>query len=69
MEGKDIVLTEEDMVVDRKVLESIAAASDEEIAVAFDTKITEELLLEGIARELVNKVNTLRKEKNVEVER
>jgi len=67
VEGQDIVLTDEDMTVDRKVLESIAAASDEEIAVAYDTTITDDLLLEGIAREIVNKVNTLRKEKNFEV--
>jgi isoleucyl-tRNA synthetase len=41
--------------------------SDGKLTVALDTKVTKELEEEGIARELVNRIQNLRKEKNYEV--
>jgi isoleucyl-tRNA synthetase len=67
VEGKKIELTKEDVEIFRKAKENIIATSDKELAIALDVEISEELLEEGIAREIVNKVNTLRKEKNFEV--
>ncbi len=41
--------------------------SDGKLTVALDTTVTKELEEEGIARELVNRIQNLRKEKNYEV--
>ncbi len=59
-----ITLIAEDVEIQRKAKEGVAAGRDKDIAVALDTKITDELIEEGIARELVNKINLLRKEKD-----
>ena len=60
-------LEKEDVVLDRQVREGLIASYDKGVTVALDTHITYELELEGIARELVNKINTLRKANNFEV--
>jgi isoleucyl-tRNA synthetase len=62
VEGEEIVLTAEDLAVDREVREGLVAKSEGEITIALDTALDEELLLEGIARELVNKINTMRRD-------
>lgn len=62
VQGEEIVITPEDVEIKRVAKEGIVASSDSEIAIALDTKLTKDLELEGIAREIVNKVNTLRKE-------
>ncbi|NGX35649.1 MAG: hypothetical protein K1000chlam1_00479, partial [Candidatus Anoxychlamydiales bacterium] len=67
IDDQTIVLTKEDVMVERKIKEGVAASRDSQIAVALDTKITPDLIEEGIAREIVNKINLLRKEKNFEV--
>jgi len=65
--GNKILLTKEDIFIEKKISEGTVASSDQEIAVVIDTKITDELLLEGYARELVNKINTMRRELNLHV--
>jgi isoleucyl-tRNA synthetase len=67
VEDQEFTLTDEDVAIERKVKESIAALSDQEIAVALDTTLNDDLILEGIAREIVNKVNTMRKEKDLDI--
>jgi isoleucyl-tRNA synthetase len=62
VEGEKIELTPEDVAVERKVLEGVVALSSQNITVALDTALTEPLLIEGLARELVNKINTMRRE-------
>ncbi len=62
VENEKIEITQEDVIIERKVKENITAASDSEIAVAFDTVLSEDLILEGLARELVNKINTMRRD-------
>ena len=62
VEGQPIPITPEDITVERKVLEGVIAASLGSITVALDTALTEDLIEEGIAREFINKINTLRKE-------
>lgn len=57
-----ILLTPEDVQVERKVLEGVIAHSLEGITIALDITITPELVEEGLARELINKINLLRKE-------
>lgn len=67
LEGEDIVITPEDVQVDREVHEGLIASNSGEITIALDTTLTEELLIEGLAREIVNKVNTMRREAGLEV--
>lgn len=62
VEGERISLTSEDISVERKVLEGVIAHSLDAITVALDTALTPELEEEGLAREIVNKINLMRKE-------
>jgi isoleucyl-tRNA synthetase len=62
VEGVKILLTSEDVGAVRKVKEGLVAATKEEVTIALDTSLDEDLLLEGLAREIVNKVNTMRRE-------
>ena len=65
--GERVELALEDVQIERKVLEGLAAGNEGELTVALDTALNEDLLLEGIAREIVNRVNTLRRELDFEV--
>jgi isoleucyl-tRNA synthetase len=62
VEGEAISLTLEDVAVERKVKEGLVAQALEGVTVALDTALTEELLTEGLARELINKINTMRRD-------
>lgn len=61
------VLTQEDVQVERSVHEGLIAANEGVITIALETKLSQELVLEGLARELVNKINTMRREAQLEV--
>jgi isoleucyl-tRNA synthetase len=67
VEGQEILLGEEDVLVERQVLEGLVAACVGSVTIALDTLITEDLKKEGIAREIINKINTLRKQEGFEV--
>ncbi|HSX12145.1 MAG TPA: isoleucine--tRNA ligase, partial [Rhabdochlamydiaceae bacterium] len=62
MEGQTITLAPEDVAIERKVHEGLIAKESEGITVVLDTTLTEALLMEGLAREIVNKINTMRRE-------
>lgn len=62
VEGQSILLTPEDVQVERSVHEGLVAANQGTITIALNTHLDEELLLEGLAREIVNKINTMRRE-------
>jgi isoleucyl-tRNA synthetase len=53
--------------VERTVLPGLVAATRGPTTVLLDTQLTEELLLEGLARELINKIATMRREAAFEV--
>lgn len=67
VEGEEIELTPEDVQVERSVHEGIVAANEGVITIALETQLDEALLLEGLAREIVNKINTMRREANFAV--
>jgi isoleucyl-tRNA synthetase len=62
VEGESVVLAPEDVAVDREVNPGVIAASEGELTIALDTQLSDELILEGIARELVNRINSRRRE-------
>ena len=66
-DGQEIVLLEEDLLIDTAQKEGYVTESDNEIAVVLDTNLTPELIEEGFVRELVSKIQTMRKEAGFEV--
>ena len=64
---ESVTLTSEDVQVERVVKEGLVAVQAGQVTVALNTDLTEELLLEGLARELKNKINTMRKEAGLAV--
>lgn len=67
LDGEVLELTCDDVLIDRVVKEGLVAASEGEVTVALDTQLTEELIDEALAREIVNKLNTMRREMGYEV--
>ena len=67
IEGVLVRLELEDFEISAKDIPGLLVASDGELTVALDITITEELHAEGIAREFVNRVQALRKEKDFDV--
>ena len=58
----EISLTAEDLLIEAQQKEGFFTVSDRGITVAIDTNLTEELIVEGFVRELVSKLQTMRKE-------
>ena len=67
VEGTPLELTGEDLVVERTPRDGLAVASEGSLVVALEKKLTPELIAEGLARELVNKVQNLRKDQGLDV--
>ncbi|MFW5892524.1 MAG: DUF5915 domain-containing protein, partial [Bacteroidota bacterium] len=67
LEGQEIKLTSADVDILSEDIPGWLVASEGKITVALDINITEDLKQEGIARELINRVQNLRKEKGLEV--
>jgi isoleucyl-tRNA synthetase len=65
--GEMVELEPADVQIERKVKEGLAAGNEGELTVALDTALNDELLEEGLARELINKINTMRREMDFEV--
>ena len=57
-----VELTAEDLLIESEQKEGFFALTDKGITVAIDTTLTDELISEGIIREIVSKVQTMRKE-------
>jgi len=65
--GKSINLEQSDVEITSKDIEGWLVASSGALTVALDVTITEELQKEGIARELVNRIQNLRKDSGFEL--
>ncbi|WP_027879608.1 isoleucine--tRNA ligase [Mesoflavibacter zeaxanthinifaciens] len=65
--GKIITLQREDVEITSQDIEGWLVANEGKITVALDVTITEPLREEGIARELVNRIQNLRKDSGFEV--
>ena len=67
LDGATIDFTIDDLLISSESMEGYVSASDNGMTVVLDTTITEELLVEGIEREIVSKIQTMRKEAGFEV--
>ncbi len=64
LEGDDYTLTEDMVLISLKQKDGYASTSNNKTCVVIDTELTEDLILEGLAREFVRKVQSLRKEED-----
>ncbi len=67
IDGVDVELTLEDALISTQDIPGWAVTSQDDITVALDMTITDELMQEGLAREIVNRVQNLRKTGGFEV--
>ena len=65
--GQEITLFKEELLIDTAQIEGYVSENDNGITVVLDTNLTEELLEEGFVREIISKVQTMRKEADFEV--
>ena len=65
--GVSVVLSKEDLLIDMAQTEGYVSDGDNEITVVLDTKLTPALIEEGYIREIISKVQTMRKEADFEV--
>lgn len=64
----EISLTADDLLIEMTRSERYFSVEDGGVTVAIDTELTQELIEEGFVRELVSKIQTMRKEAGFEVE-
>ena len=67
IDNKTLTLDLEDFEIATKDIPGWTVASNSTLTVALDLQLTEELINEGVARELVNRIQNLRKETGLEV--
>ena len=67
VEGTAIELNSDNLLVTMNGLEGFAVASEGEVGVVLDTHISEELKREGYAREIISKLQNMRKDSSFEV--
>ncbi|HNP99270.1 MAG TPA: DUF5915 domain-containing protein, partial [Bacteroidia bacterium] len=65
--GQTVVLVPEDVEITSEDIPGWQVASEGKLTVALDVTLTEQLKEEGIAREFINRVQNLRKDKGFEV--
>ena len=65
--GETVILTEEDLLIDTAQKDGFVSESDNNLMVVLDTNLTPALVEEGFIREIVSKIQTMRKEAGFEV--
>jgi len=68
VDGQTIELTPEEVLVQTEARAGLAVLSEAGVTVALDTDLTPELVAEGLAREVVRRVQTLRKEADFQLD-
>ena len=63
----DITLTSEDLLIETKQTEGFESVADNNVIVALDTQLTDALIEEGFVREIISKLQTMRKDAGFEV--
>ncbi len=67
VKGEPVDLEKDDLLIDMVQAEGYATEGDNEVTVVLDTNLTPELIEEGFVRELISKIQTMRKEAGFEV--
>lgn len=67
LDGQEVVFEEADLLIDTAQLEGYVSEGDNTVTVVLDTNLSEELIEEGFVREIISKVQTMRKEAGFEV--
>ena len=67
VDGNEEVLSEEDLLIETAQTEGFESNSDYGITVVLDTNLSEELIEEGFVREIISKIQTMRKDSDFEV--
>ena len=67
VDGNEVVLSEEDLLIETAQMENFVAESYGEVSVILNTNLTPELIEEGFVREIISKVQKMRKEADFEV--
>ena len=67
IDGNKVELAEEDLLIETAQTEGYVTETDGETSVVLDTNLTPELIQEGFVREIISKVQTMRKEAGFEV--
>ena len=67
IEGQEIVVSTEDVTIFSEDIPGWSVANDGNITIALDITLTDELINEGIARELVNRIQNIRKSSGLEI--
>ena len=67
IDGNAVELKEEDLLIETAQMEGFVTESEGEVSVVLDTNLTPELIEEGFVREIISKVQTMRKEAGFEV--
>ena len=67
VDGNDEVLEKDDLLIEAAQMEGYISDSDHGITVVLDTNLTPELLEEGFVREVISKIQTMRKDADFEV--
>ena len=66
-DGETVELTRDDLLIDAAQVEGFASESDFGITVVLDTRLSDELIEEGFVREIISKLQTMRKDSGFEV--
>ena len=66
-DGTEVVLEKEDLLIDMAQVEGYVSEGDSAVTVVLDTNLSDELIEEGFVREIVSKIQTMRKEAGFEV--
>jgi isoleucyl-tRNA synthetase len=67
IDGQSVVLSKEDLLIDTAQMEGYVTEADNQVTVVLDTNLSDELIEEGFVREIISKVQTMRKEAGFEV--
>jgi len=67
LDGTQVLLSREDVLVSTEQSAGFVAVTEHDLSVVLDTNLTPELIDEGFVREIVSKVQTMRKEAAFEV--
>ena len=66
-DGEEVVLEKEDLLIDTAQVEGYVSDSDNGITVVLNTNLTDELIEEGFVREIISKIQTMRKDNDYDV--